>query len=119
MSLPDYPPVVSKRLAIPPSRRDPRVLSELLHRLLNLLSEAARVSGLKRELGPEPFMGELPPSLPSGLRGATDHDLNHPAGAEEIALAAAKTRGESENGTALPVTRSARPQREDRTCLPC
>src|SRR5438477_8532236 len=40
------------------------------------------------------------------------------AGAEEVALAAAQTRGESEDGTALPAARSASLQPEDRTCLP-
>jgi Transposase and inactivated derivatives len=40
------------------------------------------------------------------------------ARAEEVALAAAQTRTESENGTALPVARSAPLQPEDRTCLP-
>ena len=38
--------------------------------------------------------------------------------AEEVALAAAQTRRESENGTALPVTRSPPLQPEDRTRLP-
>src|SRR4051794_40202863 len=38
--------------------------------------------------------------------------------AEEVALAAAQTRRESEDGTALPVARSAPLQPEDRTCLP-
>src|ERR1041385_6962121 len=37
---------------------------------------------------------------------------------EEVALAAAQTRRESEDGTALPVARSAPLQPEDRTCLP-
>src|ERR1700683_3682868 len=37
---------------------------------------------------------------------------------EEVALAAAQTRRESENGTALPVTRSPPLQPEDRTRLP-
>jgi antitoxin (DNA-binding transcriptional repressor) of toxin-antitoxin stability system len=38
--------------------------------------------------------------------------------AEEVALAAAQTRGEAEDGTALPVARSTPLQPEDRTCLP-
>jgi transposase len=40
------------------------------------------------------------------------------ARAEEVALAAAQTRRESENGTALPVARSAPLQPEDGSCLP-
>ena len=40
------------------------------------------------------------------------------AGAEEVALAAAQTRRESEDGTALPIARSAPLQLEDRTRLP-
>src|SRR5579863_8120484 len=40
------------------------------------------------------------------------------ARAEEVALAAAQTRRESEDGTALSVTRPPPLQPEDRTCLP-
>src|SRR6185369_3839362 len=40
------------------------------------------------------------------------------ARAKEVALAAAQTRRESEDGTALPVARSAPLQPEDRPCLP-
>jgi transposase len=51
-------------------------------------------------------------------RIAPDSEPGRRAAAEEVALAAAQTRRESENGTALPVTRSAPLQLEDRSCLP-
>src|SRR5262249_27531920 len=54
---------------------------------------------------------------PSG-RVAPDSERGRRARAEEVALAAAQTRRESEDGTALPVARSAPLQPEDRTCLP-
>ena len=54
---------------------------------------------------------------PSG-RIAPHRERGRRARAEEVALAAAQTRRESEDGTALPVARSAPLQPEDRTCLP-
>src|ERR1700684_983141 len=48
---------------------------------------------------------------PHGQRGPR-------APVEEVALAAAQTRREPENRTALPVTRSAPLQPQDRSCLP-
>ena len=48
---------------------------------------------------------------PHGKRGPR-------AGAEEVSLAAAQTRTEPENRTALPAARSAPLQPEDRPCLP-
>src|SRR3989440_4178302 len=54
---------------------------------------------------------------PSG-RIAPHSERGRRARAEEVALAAAQTRRESEDGTALPVARSAPLQPEDRTCLP-
>src|SRR5438874_6543254 len=54
---------------------------------------------------------------PSG-RIASHSERGRRARAEEVSLATAQTRRESEDGTALPVARSAPLQPEDRTCLP-